>query len=102
VLARLLVVLLVELPDQLFEDRPHRVVIQGGQSLPAIGIRDGRRTQVDRGVEELLDEASQDVRVHELGDLVPEAELIEDLLHVGREAVQVGLEVGPELLGPRP
>jgi len=43
VLARLLVVVLVELADQLLEDRAHRVVV------------DTRRRQVDLGVEELAD-----------------------------------------------
>ena len=37
-------------------------------------------------------------------DLIPELEVLEDVLHRGREPVEVVLEVGPELLpaGPRP
>ena len=36
--------------------------------------------------------------MREARDLVAELEVVEDVLHVGREAVEVGLEVGLELL----
>ena len=43
-LARLLVVLLVEAPDQLLEDRPHAVVVEPGMPDRAVGVQDGVRT----------------------------------------------------------
>ena len=49
VLARLLVVLLVELADQLLEDRAHRVVVDAG------------RREVDVRVEELVDQRADRV-----------------------------------------
>ncbi len=42
----------------------------------------------------------EDVGFDQRGDLVAELELVQDLLHVGREAIQVGFEVGLELLLP--
>ena len=50
------------------------------------------------GVEELLDQRAEGVGLRQARDLVAELEVVEDLLHVGREAVEVGLEVGPQLL----
>ena len=50
------------------------------------------------GVEELLDQRAERVGLREARDLVAELEVVEDVLHVGREAVEVGLEVGLELL----
>ena len=57
--------------------------------------------QVDVGRGELLDERTQGVGLREPRDLVTELEVLENVLHVGREAVEVGLEVGPELLPAR-
>ncbi len=88
VLAGLLVVLLVEAADQLLEDRAHAVVVERRAAAPSVD-----RAEVDRRVEELLDQAAEDVGIDERRDLVAELELVEDLLHVRREAVEVGLEV---------
>ena len=49
----------------------------------------------------LLDERTQGVGLREPRDLVTELEVLENVLYVGREAVEVGLEVGPELLPAR-
>ena len=43
----LLVVLLVEAPDELFEDRAHAVVVQAVQPHGAVGVQDGARAEVD-------------------------------------------------------
>ena len=86
VLARLLVVLLVELADQLLEDRPHRVVVDAG------------RREVDVGVEELVDQRADGIGLRQRLELVAELEVVEDVLDVGREAVEVVLEVGEQLL----
>ena len=97
-LAGLLVVLLVERPDQLLEDRAHRVVVEPGVPHGAVAGVDRLRAEVDGGVDELLDQRAEGICLGEPGDLVAELEVVEDLLHVGREAVEVGLEVGPQLL----
>ncbi len=54
-LAGLLVVLLVEAPDQLLEDRAHPVVVETRYPDRAVGAQDGLRAEVDAVVQELLD-----------------------------------------------
>ncbi len=100
VLAGLLVVLLVEAPDELFEDRAHPVVVQALQAHGAVPVQDGPGAEVDRIVQEFLEQEAQRVRFHQRGNLVAKLELLQNLLHVGREAVQVRLEVGSQLLLP--
>ena len=102
VLARLLVVLLVEATDQLLEDRAHAVVVEAGMPDRAVGVlhRDGAEVDVGRG--ELLDQRAQRVGLREPRYLVAELEALEDVLHVGREPVEPGPEVGLELLLARP
>ena len=56
VLASLLVVLLVEAPHQLLEDRPHPVVIQAGLFDRPVAMEDRTGTQVHVRREELLDQ----------------------------------------------
>ena len=98
VLAGLLVVLLVEPADQLLEDRAHGVVVEAGMLDRAVAVQDRVRAEVDRRVEELLDQRAERVGLGEARDLVAELEVLEDVLDVRREAVEVGLEVGLELL----
>ena len=64
----------------------------------AVAVQHRLGAEVDRRVEELLDQRAERVRLREPRDLVAELEVVEDLLHVRREAVEVGLEVGLELL----
>ena len=99
VLARLLVVLLVEAPDQLLEDRAHAVVVEAGVPDRAVGAVHRGRAQVDVGGGQLLDQRAEGVGPGEPRDLVAELEVVEDVLHVGREAVEPGAEVGLQLLG---
>ena len=54
--------------------------------------------QVDVGRGELLDQGAQGVSAGQARDLVAELKVFEDVLHVGREPVEVRLEVGGELL----
>ena len=98
VLARLLVVLLVEAPDQLLEDRAHGVVVEARMPNGAVGVLHRGGAEVDVGRGELLDQRAQGVGLREPRDLVAELEVVEDVLDVGREAVEIGLEVGLELL----
>ncbi len=102
VLACLLVVLLAEAPDQLLEDRTHPVVVEARKPYGAVAVQHGLRAQVDAAVQELLYQVTEGVRLDQGRYLVTELELVEDLLHVLREAVQVGFEVRPELLRPGP
>ena len=98
VLSRLLVVLLVEAAHQLLEDRSHSVVVEAGVLDGAVGVTHRGRTQVDVRRGELLDQGAQGVRLGEPGDLVAKLEVVEDVLHVRREPVQPGPEVGLQLL----
>ena len=102
VLAGLLVVLLVEAPDQLLEDRAHAVVVEPGMPDRAVGVDHRIRTQVDFGRGELLDQRAQGVGLGEARDLVAELEVLEDVLDAGGEAVEVVLEVGLQLLAAGP
>ena len=54
--------------------------------------------EVDVGVEELVDQRADGVGLGERRELVAELEVVEDVLDVGREAVEVVLEVGEQLL----
>ena len=98
VLAGLLVVVLVEAAHQVLEDGPHGVVVQSRVPHRAVGVQDRFGTEVYLGRQEPADDVAQHVGCGEPGDLVAELELLEDVLDVGREAVQVGVEVVPELL----
>ena len=85
-------------PDELFENGTHAVVVEALQTHGAVSVQNGPRAEVDRLVEELLQQEPQRMRLDQPGNLVAELELLQDLLDVGREAVEVGLEVGPEPL----
>ncbi len=80
-----LVALLGELADQLLEDVPH---LQVGD---AVGVEVHRR--------ELLHDQVQDVGLVEPLDLGLEAEVVDDVAGVGREAVDVAHEVGGDVRG---
>jgi hypothetical protein len=86
VLTGLLVVLLVEAADEFLEDGPHAVVVETV------------RAEIDVRGSELLDQRAERVRFREPRNLVPELEVVEDVLNVWREAVQIRLEIGLELL----
>ena len=77
------------------------MVVEAGIPDRAVSVlyRGGAEVDVRRG--ELLDERTQGVGLREPRDLVTELEVLENVLYVGREAVEVGLEVGPELLPAR-
>ena len=98
VLTRLLVVLLVEAAHQLLEDRAHAVVVEPGMLDRAVGVKHRAGAQVDVGGGKLLDQGAQRVGAGQSRNLVAELEVVEDVLHVGREPVEVGREVGGELL----
>ena len=68
----------------------------------AAGVHHRYRAQVNVGRGELLDQRAQGIGLGEARDLVAELEVLEDVLHVGREPVEVVLEVGSELLAACP
>ena len=80
---------------------PHPVVVEARIPDRAVSVlyRGWAEVDVQRG--DLLDERTQGVGLREPRDLVAELEVLENVLYVGREAVKVGLEVGPELLPAR-
>ncbi len=97
-LPRLLVVLFVEPPNQLFEDRPHPVVVQRRNTHVPVRIQHRHGTQIDPRIEKLLDQIPQRIRFHQRRDLVPELELVQNLLHIRREPIQIRPEIRPQLL----
>jgi hypothetical protein len=98
VLAGLLVVLLVEAPYQLLEDRAHAVVVETGVLHRSVAVEHRARAEVDGRRQELLDQGPDGVGFGQPRDLVAELEALQDVLHVRREAVEVRLEVGLQLL----
>ena len=101
VLARLLVVLLVEAAHQLLEDRAHAVIVEPGMLHRAVAVAHRIGAQVEFGRGELLDQRAQGIGAGQPRNLVAELEVVEDVLHVGREPVEVGGEIGSELLAVR-
>ena len=81
VLAGVLVQRLVELPDELLEDRAHREVV------------DLVRVEIHLRIAEPLHDQEQQSRLVELGDGVVEVELLQHLAHVGAEPRDVVAQV---------
>ena len=77
----ILVQRLVELPDELFEDRAHRRVV------------DIVRVETHFRIPELLDDQEQETRLVELGDRVVKVELLQHLAHVRTEPRDVVAQV---------
>ena len=98
VFAGFFVVFLVEPSHQLLKDRAHAVIVEAGVLDGAVGILHRIGAQVDVGCGQFLDQRAERVGFGEARDLVVEFEVFEDVLDVGREAVQVCLEVRPKLL----
>ena len=97
-LAGFLVVLFVEAPDQLLEHGPHAVVVEARMFDRAIRVLHGIGTEIDVRRKKFLDQRSERVGFREPRDLVAEFEILEDVLDVRGEPVEVGFEVGLELL----
>ena len=97
-LSSLLVVLLVETSHQFLEDRAHAMVVEAGMPDGTVGVFHRVGAQVDVGGRQLLDQGAQGVGPGEPRNLVAELEVLKDILHIGREPLQVGLEIGGELL----
>jgi hypothetical protein len=74
------------------------MIVEPGHTYAAILMEHRLWAQVDRIVEELLNQESQRVSLDERRNLVAELEFFQNLLNVRREAVQIRLEVGLELL----
>ena len=96
--AGFLVVLLVEPAEQVLEYGSHGVVVEARDPhcLVLVGNRIGAEIHC-RG-QEPLDQCVEHTATGEPGGLVSELELFEDVLDVGREPVEVGVEVVAELL----
>ena len=74
------------------------MVVEPGKANGAILVQNGFRTQIDRTVDELLDQESKRVGFDQGRNLMAELKLIEDLLYVRGEAAQESLEIDSELL----
>ena len=82
VLPGLLVVLFVETPDELLEDRAHTVVVQTRETHGAVPVQDGPGAEVNRAVQELLQQESERVALDQRLNLVAEFELVQYFLDV--------------------
>ena len=51
-------------------------------------------------IQELLDQEAEGIGLDQRRNLVAKLELLQDFLHVGRKAIEVRLEIGPQLLLP--
>jgi hypothetical protein len=80
------VVFFVELAHQLFKHGAHGVVVDAGGG------------EVNVRIEELVDQRAQRVGLGQGGELVAELEVLQNVQHVGGEAVEVVLKVGQQLL----
>ena len=74
------------------------MVVEAGVLYRTVTIVDRIGNQVNVGREEFLDERPERVSLRKPLDLVAELKVIQDVLNIGRERIQVGLEVGLELL----
>ena len=97
-LAGLFVVFFVEAPNQFLEDRPHRVVVETRMLDAAITVENRIGAKIDTRIEKLLDQRPERVCFRKARDLIAELKIIDDLLDVGRVAVEIRFEVGLELL----
>ena len=86
VLAGLFVVVFVELAHQFLEHCAHGVVVDAG------------RREVDVGVKKLVDQRADGVGLGQRVQLVAELEVLQDVLDIGREAVEIIFEIGQQLL----
>jgi len=93
------VVFLVETADELFKDIAHAVIVETRMFDATAAVVHGVRAEVDIRGDEFLDEMPQHIRRIEPLELVSKVEFLDDLLHVGAEAVQVIGEVGAQLFG---
>ena len=76
VLPRLLVVLLVEAPDQFLEDRTHAVVVQAGMPNRTVGVLYRVGTQVDFRRGQFLDQCAKGIGLGKLWDLIAKLEVL--------------------------
>ena len=83
------VVLFVEAAEQLLEERAHRVVVEPRQEHVPLVVLHGLDREVDRGIRQLFKHGPQPLLLRELVHPVAHLELVDDVLDVGREAVEV-------------
>ena len=91
VLSRLFVVLFVEAPEQLLEHGSHRVVVEA--RLPVAWLR----AEVNRWIRKSLDQRTKPLLLVQARYLMLELKRVQDLAHIGREAVEVFPEIAVEI-----
>src|SRR5204863_7986258 len=77
---------------------PHGVVVEAPKPDRPVGILHRVGAEIDRGIEKFFDQRTERVGPRKPRELIAELEALEDFLHVWREAVEISLEVGPQLL----
>ena len=90
---RLLVVFFVETPNQLLEKRAHAVIVEAWKLYAPVSIQDRLWAEIDVRRKELFDEGAEGIGVDQRRNLMLKFELFQDLLNVGRETLEVSLEV---------
>ena len=95
VLPGFLVVFLVELADQLFEDIAHTEVRQPGHHV-AVRVFGVVGREVDVGRDELFQHVEQDLLVRHVPHLLEQLEAGDDLFDVVAEAAEVFLDIGQQ------
>ena len=95
VLAGFFVVGLVESPHQFFKEGTHGMIIQTGQIAARLGA------EIDILADKLLNHRTKNIGVDHGCDLVAELELVQNLLNVGRKAVEIRFKIRLELLACR-
>ena len=95
-----LIVFFVETSDQLLEDGTHAVVIQTRMAHDGFGLilPHRIRAQVNVGGHKFLNDGTEDISIHHRVNLIAKFELIQNDLHIRREAIQISDEVCLERL----
>gem|GEM_PF-1948560 len=95
VLSCLFIVFLVEAAHEFLEDGAHGVVVEAGMSDRAIAVLHRIGTEIDVGRGQLVDQRAQCIGFGKTRDLIAEFKVFKDVLHVRREAVEIGFKVSP-------
>ena len=83
------VVLFIEAPQKFLEHRPHRMVVEPGEDNKAVVVLDRLDGKVDRRIGELLENRPETPLVRQRIHPMPQLELVDHVLHVGRETVEI-------------
>ena len=92
---RLLVVFFVEAANKLLENRPHTVIVKTGcfQDSFFLVFVDGIGREIYVRGDKFFDNCSQNISFNHSVYLIAELKLVQNLLHIGGEAVQIAFKI---------